>query len=728
MVSSITSINEMLNKAFALAYFIHGDKRMALLIATEAMAKLEVATSAQYKRFYYRPTGHSSHHQGDAKRSKVSFSDLHLLQRLVYVESERHEKQKEQDNHPASINEEDMIVHFIKHLVKITLRRNSFYVALGLSRLLHNYSTSEAMEIYNVVAQDPERVKDDYYYRSRKRLLIGEMKERFGNLIRVHRGPRGEERFQARPATEPCLDLVKRCLHFFTPWQTPCLMPTGFDPTLESILPFSSRGGIEEDKVEINRIHAILEPDCFERLIRGLGFDAPRVRLEVPCFYISQDTDSDDGPRARPYDSMRLTEQELLAARGELSDLTARRKRATAGLLRVMVDGIERARLDLSHPDQMQFHIESSAELLEVRGQDADGELLLASHLFIHDPLGDGFAAYKLPVRLEAGQKLLITVVPPAQAVGTGEWTGASVFVSCRKSNPVRALARLARQLGASASEYLHADRRDYQRPLIPILASLLLVICLAGVALHLRTGRGINYQPVISSRQKDIIAPTSLPSTAELESPKPPPSSTGEQTARQQASRRRGESLLQGRANNRTAASPESGDPVSPTSDSDIELTRDLNTGLPSRALSEVKRIYIEVTSTEDETLGAGLYKGLTEATGFRRRFILAAVKDDADALLKISVTRSGSINRQGKVEAPTAMRTDGNTKEVKDIKPTVISVITAQLINAQGKVIWPTGSRISQKKYQGSATEVSTKIIKDLLDDVDGQKRRDH
>ena len=145
MVSSITSINEMLNKAFALAYFIHGDRRIALRITTEAMAKLEVATTAQYKRLYYRPTGRSSHQQGDAKRSKVSFSDLHLLQRLVYIESEQHEKQKEQAGDSVSINEEDMIIHFIKHLVKITLRRNSFYVALGLSRLLHNYSTPEAM-------------------------------------------------------------------------------------------------------------------------------------------------------------------------------------------------------------------------------------------------------------------------------------------------------------------------------------------------------------------------------------------------------------------------------------------------------------------------------------------------------------------------------------------------------------------------------------------------------
>src|SRR5215510_4865583 len=163
---------ESLARAFQLAYFIHGDKETALNIVTEAFAKLEVAAAAQDKRLYYTPTGRAT--RAERFRTKVSVGELHLLQRLVYVESEPYERHAEQ-----SPDEEDMLIYFIKHLVRITVRRNSFYVTLGLSRLLHNYSTADTMEMYDVLVQDPGRVRDDYYYRSRKGRLMKELKERF---------------------------------------------------------------------------------------------------------------------------------------------------------------------------------------------------------------------------------------------------------------------------------------------------------------------------------------------------------------------------------------------------------------------------------------------------------------------------------------------------------------------------------------------------------------------
>src|SRR5689334_2067884 len=130
--------DEWLNKAFQLAYFIHGDKATAMQIVTGAMTLLEVAAAAQDKRLYYTPTGRALARKA---RTKVSLSEIHLLQRLIYVESEPFEKRKEAIE--TSLGEEDMITHFIKHLVKIGVKRNSFYVTLGLSRLLHTYTTSE---------------------------------------------------------------------------------------------------------------------------------------------------------------------------------------------------------------------------------------------------------------------------------------------------------------------------------------------------------------------------------------------------------------------------------------------------------------------------------------------------------------------------------------------------------------------------------------------------------
>jgi hypothetical protein len=266
------SIDELLNKAFSLASFILGSREDALRTVEEAMNRLNVTAVAQGKRLYYKSSSWLDDEKADRYRNKVLFSELHLLQRLVYITAEPYEKEQEQRSVASDAGEETMLIHFIKHLVRITTRRNSFYVTLGLSRLLFNYTTSETMEVYNAVIQDPERVKDDYYYRSRKGVLMQEVKKRFGNLVEVVRGPRGEERFRASENQAKFSDLVTECLSFFTPWYTPCLVPAGGNPILDGIESLSSHGRQEEDKVEVDRIHAVLHPECHERLIDSLGF------------------------------------------------------------------------------------------------------------------------------------------------------------------------------------------------------------------------------------------------------------------------------------------------------------------------------------------------------------------------------------------------------------------------------------------------------------------------
>src|SRR6185369_497930 len=84
--------DELPNRAFQLAYFLHRERKTAAEIATRALNKLELAAVAQGKRLYYRLTG-----RADARkaRSKVSLGEPHLLQRLVYVESEEYERRRE---------------------------------------------------------------------------------------------------------------------------------------------------------------------------------------------------------------------------------------------------------------------------------------------------------------------------------------------------------------------------------------------------------------------------------------------------------------------------------------------------------------------------------------------------------------------------------------------------------------------------------------------------------
>src|SRR5262249_6988292 len=157
---------------------------------------------------------------------KVSLGEWQMLQRLVYFASELEERRQEEHGVP----EDTLVAHYIKHLGYITGCRNSFFVALGLSRLLHNYSTAETAQIHARVAQDPDRVRVDSCYRRRRAPLRGQLQERLGPLLAVRRGARGEERFQSLPDAECYVAWVRDCLRGFPPWETRCPLPASFDP------------------------------------------------------------------------------------------------------------------------------------------------------------------------------------------------------------------------------------------------------------------------------------------------------------------------------------------------------------------------------------------------------------------------------------------------------------------------------------------------------------------
>jgi hypothetical protein len=319
----------MLRRAFRLARFIHGDRELAVRIAIAAMSKLNASAAAQAKRSYYK-TGGRSRPLGSkviSPRTKVCLSELHLLQRLVYVESEPHERQQEQ-RQSATIDEESLITRYIKHLISITLMRNSFHVTLGVSRLLYNYTTAEGMKLYDLIMQNPERSKDDAYWRERKARLRRELKDRFGQSIAVVRGHHGEERFQKREDSARYLGLVKQCLQMFTPWDTPCpLSGAGPAPGEIEALTFSGSDPDEEHQIEVARMHVVIHPDCYERLVAGLGLDSPARRLEVPKFFHNSDRGPEDGPRDDRDEAAGPTEDELVRIRGELDDQSGRRKR-----------------------------------------------------------------------------------------------------------------------------------------------------------------------------------------------------------------------------------------------------------------------------------------------------------------------------------------------------------------------------------------------------------------
>jgi hypothetical protein len=58
----------------------------------------------------------------------------------------------------------------------------------------------------------------------------------------------------------------------------------------------------------------------------------------------------------------------------------ARRRNANPRILTIIIDGVEHAQLDLTQKQQLQIGLEAGASVIEIRGKDERGDLLLATH------------------------------------------------------------------------------------------------------------------------------------------------------------------------------------------------------------------------------------------------------------------------------------------------------------------------------------------------------------
>lgn len=363
-------------RAFALALFVLGDPQAALGATVEAFAKLEVAATAQERRRSYLPR---------FRRRRVSTGREHLLQRLLLIETEPFERRAEAAGDPAEV---DLIVSYVKHLVRIAWKRSSFYAVVGLSRLLYRYATAETMDLYSLVVQDPGRVRDDDAFRAGKKRLMEEIADRFGDRLEVVAGGRGERRIATVEDAAPFAGRVAECLRRFTPWDTGCPVPAAFDPISEELPALGFAGGDpdREHAVEVRRFHATLHPDCYGRLVAALGLPAPERRLGVPLFRGAAGGGGRK-PLRRPGDRAPGREAQREVRRAIDARLAAEelRRKSRGRFLSVRLDGEERARLD-RNGGRVTIDGEEGAERVEIYGE--GGERLALCLLSSAEGLG----------------------------------------------------------------------------------------------------------------------------------------------------------------------------------------------------------------------------------------------------------------------------------------------------------------------------------------------------
>ena len=216
------------------------------MIANTAVRRLPSAIAAQDKRLYY---------MNRERSTKVWLDETQLLQQLVFASSDRIERSDESRRAPEA---GELLIRYLKHLVWISTRRNAFHVAIAVARLLYGYTTPETAEIYCRLADDPEKIADDAYYRARKRFLVQEIHERFPRAIRVDGGTIAGVRAAGETRT-----LVEQSLEAFAPWEIPC------DAAIRGELPL---------------MHVFLHPRCFRERVMALAWPDPSPRLQVPAF------------------------------------------------------------------------------------------------------------------------------------------------------------------------------------------------------------------------------------------------------------------------------------------------------------------------------------------------------------------------------------------------------------------------------------------------------------
>jgi len=443
--------------AYELAYFIHIDKETACFVAEDAIDHLPMMLGKQ--ETYRKPFGLLSGFWKGGERSRpirrtLKLSEQQLLQWLVYQHSESWERETEKGQGLYLPTEEDMIVRYLKYLVFTTLRLGSFYVSLAIGQLLHEFDRRQTRLFYDILTQsDSARMKDMGYIGKQRLELLKRVCQRFEGIIHTDKTPSGERQIVTQPTTESIFNLVHECLRRFTPWETACIIESGFEVTDIPGLYFSGAEN-DEDKIEMDRIHTVVDPDCFALFAEGLrqyaralpddsqdkgcNFDSTN-QLAVPQF-----SNFSSGPsRGERFPPPPLTKADYVRLQRTLDARARRRKGFTPNRLFVYVDATNMQSIELSRTNRVEFSVGPEAGVIEVQGGTEQEALTLATLLVEFDLIPIG-GAFRDEVVLEGGQKIEIELIPRRDS--SGEVESAQVLVSYADTRLMRLLFRPTRE------------------------------------------------------------------------------------------------------------------------------------------------------------------------------------------------------------------------------------------------------------------------------------------
>ena len=181
--------------------------------------------------------------------------------------------------------------------------------------------------------------------------------------------------------------------------------------------------------------------------MEDLAFDAPETRLALPRFVMPDKQEKSDDNNVQPPRPPELSQEDLDQIQRRLAVTDARRRNANPRIVTIMIDGVEHAQLDLTQKHQLQVGLEAGASLIEIRGSDERGDLLLATHFIPY--ANNTFESSRGTAKLGAGE-LEFEVIP----VATGGQRPPQAILSLNYharfqwTRPLDRLARVRRAFG----------------------------------------------------------------------------------------------------------------------------------------------------------------------------------------------------------------------------------------------------------------------------------------
>jgi hypothetical protein len=461
---------ELLQRGFELAYFIIPDRVTSIDILTRALEKIRARSRREMKRLYWR----DKHAERPVRR--IARSDMDMLQWLIMFEAEQDERAQER---VGSISSSGMTIRYIKHLIQITTSMSSFYVNVGVSRLLHNYSTSDTQRVYEMLTS---RFLGPDEYRRAKSALMDKLSERFAGFLKIARVDHGELRFETSDNQEQRVIAVSDSLSVFTPWSTQghCAQYVSVNGNTK-LKSAQKPANTDQNESELRCCHILIEPTCYDQLMEDLAFDAPETRLALPRFVMPDKQEKSDDNNVQPPRPPELSREDLDQIQRRLAVTDARRRNANPRIVTIMIDGVEHAQLDLTQKHQLQVGLDAGATLIEIRGRDERGDLLLATHFipYVNNTFESSRGAAKLgPGELEFKVIPVATVGQrPPQAIlslnyhARFQWTRPLIawgeFASFRITPRAYLLAGLAMALvvwGVAGAFYSHKVKELEQK------------------------------------------------------------------------------------------------------------------------------------------------------------------------------------------------------------------------------------------------------------------------